>query len=181
MQDRQQSDPVRGINAEGEEREYKFWLMDAENGTRLFHEYAGVLTGVHDTFVDFLVDLAKRSGKELSKEQEEAYTILGTDESIIMVIKRLPEIFTWPVMSGLARDLLCNHTVVIDGKEYTANERGFTGYVGDPLEMYCAMLYAVEANYPKYIKPLKNRLALLFGNDSTQESSQQQKSEAPEK
>ncbi|MCK5610779.1 hypothetical protein KAR91_53395 [Candidatus Pacearchaeota archaeon] len=179
MQDRQTSKPVKGINAQGEKREYKFQLMDAETGTRIFHQYAGTMVKVHDTFVDFIVQLSKTVGAESNAKTKAAYNLLGTDENIMFVIKRMPEIFTWEVMAGLAGDMLCNHTVTIDGKEHAADEKGFS-IAGDPLEMYTALLYAIEANYPTYIAPLKARLVAMFSDDLTQDSEQDSaKSETP--
>jgi hypothetical protein len=170
MQDRQDSKLITGINARGEKRVYKFKLMDAETGTRIFHQYAGVAVQVHGTFVDFIVALAKSTDKEISDEEKTAYNLLGTDENVMMVIKKLPEIFTWETMAGLAKDMLCFHTVQIEDKEFVANEKGFTDYKGDPFEMYAAIVYALEANYPSYIIPLKESLMELFQDDSTPES-----------
>ena len=169
MEDSQYSEPVKALNAEGEERVYRFKLLNAFDSTRLFHEYASTMVQIHDAFVDFLVQLKRNVDESPDAAREKIGNLLGTSDNVMFVIKSLPKVFTWDIISGLAVDLLAGCEVEIDGDKFVADEKGFVdAWQGRPLELYAALLWAVKANYPKHIDPLLDRLVLLFG-DTTQE------------
>lgn len=137
-----------------EKRKYTFNLLDAENGTRLFHQYAPMARSIYDAVTDMIVAFATDTKSNESNE-------IGITS--MRLLEQLPKVLTWEVCLELAKDLLAGHKVEIDGKEYEANERGFTDYKGDPLEMYNAIFNAVRVNYPKYVDPF---LQTLFGEVS---------------
>jgi hypothetical protein len=174
MLSRQYSEPIKTINAFQQDRVYKFKLLDAETGCKLFHEHAQFLIKVHDVIRDFLVALFEAKEDEekgISLSAEKAFRILGTNERMVMVIKQIPELVPWVMVKDLAKVLLCEYVVEIDGEEYIANENGFNELAGDPLETYAALLHAVCANYKPYTDPLKAKLALFM--DTTDEDSTQ--------
>lgn len=150
---------VEGKNVFGDDRKYAFFLLDAVTGTRLFHEY-----------ISLVVRALPMLGKFFASVKEEEKS--GVDmEQISDLISVLPSILTWERVEELAKEMLAGSTLTIDGEVCTANATGFyEELVGDPLEMYTAIFYAILANYPKYVDPF---LTALESDESDSSQSQE--------
>ena len=134
---------IKGQNVSGETREYTFLLMDAETSTQLFHEWAPTVTGIYKELVAMI---GRMRGEDLAE-------FVFSAQNIISVLEEVPKMIPWDIIKDWASKMLPNHKVEIDGTEYVAGENGFTDYLGDPLEVYVALVYAMMANYPQYVTP----------------------------
>lgn len=140
---------IEGINLRGETREYKFELINAENGVRLFHEYVAGFIQMIPNLVEALTE---------TKEGEEKKPL-----SLLEAGAVIPSLISFAQLKELAQLLVAKATVMIDGKAYAVDESGFGPHtVGDPLEIYVDVFYALRANYPKYIDPILEKHAVPF-------------------
>jgi len=138
---------ISGRNIQGDERTYTFDLMNAKEGTRIFHEYVSVI-------VQLLPD-----GASLSNLGD------GLELDIKQLIADLEVMLPFEKLEKLAASLLGGGSVEIDGKLFDIDPDGFGEYaLGDPIEVYTAILYAFKANYPKYIDPLFESLEANQGD-----------------
>ena len=150
MQDRHKK-TVEGVTPFGDKRTYTFNLMDADTGLEVFHETVSLLmVSMRDILpaaMPLVEQLKEKEGKEEDKEEE------GFDiAKYIGIAEVLPSILKFKQVKGLAKDMLSGMTVVIDGKSTTAADNGLGEYaLGDPMEVYFALFYAICANFPKYL------------------------------
>jgi hypothetical protein len=140
---------IKGRTLDGEARVYTFNLMDAENGTMLFHEYVGLALANMDVIRAFA---AKAFGDE-DDESDEAAEALTLE-----ALQVLPRIFDWDSIKRLAGLLLSGMSITKgEGQPEKASENGFGDYCDQqPMEVYTALFWAAAANYPKYFSPLLN-------------------------
>jgi len=149
---------VKGKNISGEDRTYTFKLINAKDGTRIFHEYISVI-------VQLLPD-----GVDLSNIGD------GLTIDLKQIIADLGELLPFSKLEVLAKALLGGGSIEIDGKLLEIDAEGFGAYaLGDPLEVYTAILYAFKANYPKYIDPLFESLEESQGEDDSNTEDQTKK------
>ncbi len=128
---------VKGHNLSGDKRTYIFNLINAKDGTRIFHEYVSVIVQLlpEDANLSSLGD--------------------GLAIDIKQIVADLETMLPFEKLENLAQTLLGGGSVEIDGKLFEIDADGFGDYaLGDPLEVYTAILYAFKANFPKYIDPL---------------------------
>ncbi len=136
----------------GEERIYTFKLLDAKPGLQLFHKYSPKL-------LDLWVKVQDTS----------------QDGFVFELIRKLPTVLDWDDIEYLATKLLGNSTVELDNEIIEIDETGIGEYtIGDPMEVYTALFWAINANYPKYLAPLFPKPAT--SQDDTNQDSTQAKS-----
>lgn len=162
-----------------EPRDYKFRELNQRYGGRLLHQY--VLIILHQwKHVKKLVDDFKDLMKKFANDEEKAISVFmeDSDKTVGLLADILPGIFTWNAIEDMAKMLLADHEVTIDGETYKADENGFIDELGDPFAVYNALFFAICQNWPKYVLP-------LLGTDLdglTRDSGPEQKSnEAGEK
>ena len=143
---------IKGKNVFGDEREYTFNLMTAEVGLEVFHEYVSIiLTALPDVMTAFpkLKEFISKAREGLDKSAIESEITISAD--MLDLAKFIPEILTLERVKALASNMLPGAVVNIDGKPATIGDDGYAEYmVGDPLEIYLAIAYGLQANYPKY-------------------------------
>jgi len=149
---------IHCINLAGQNRTYKFKIMNQKTGTMLFHQYLMLAAESYDTIQKFIVGF----------QNGEAQTILESAMNALDLIKYLPRVLKSDDVKTLAKYLLADHVLTIpnedggDDEIYQAGEDGFCGIIGDPLEIYCAIFWAVRANYSDYVDPFLNTLTALM-------------------
>lgn len=143
---------IKACNLFGEQRLYTFLLMDAETGIRIFHEFASVLALSYDTLKPYIESLIKKPSPKTVESDDTGETGETGDLAIVDIIRILPQVFNWATVKGLSVTMLSGTTVKIDEDEHTIGESGICEYaVGDPLDQYLTLFYAIIANYPKYM------------------------------
>ena len=132
---------MKGQTLGGESRYYTFEIMDAETGLELFYKYC-------EKF------LSNEKIRSLMKQDEDGN--LGLELDTIGMIRLVPSVLPWEDIKHLASKMLVGAwTEPETGEKLQHDEKGFSELmVGDPMELFTALFYAVWANYPKYIDPL---------------------------
>ena len=131
VQNNEQTKTVEGSSPFGEKRTYTFNLMNAREGNKLFHEQVATVV---PAFKQIMLDD-------------------GID--ILEVLRLIPSAFSWDDIDDMCKALLAGSTVEIDGKKYEVDETGIGDFtIGDPLELYCHLFWAINTNYPKYLANL---------------------------
>ena len=145
---------VKGKSLLGKEKTYSFNLINAKDGTRIFHQYVPEL-------VQLLPD-----GVDLSKLGEGIDLKLNLD--IKSIVESIVDFLPFDKLEELAKTMLGGGSVDVGDKILEMGDDGFGEYAtGDPLEVYTALLYAFKANFPDYIDPLFETLEVNQGaNDS---------------
>lgn len=164
---------IVGKNLFDEEREYTFQIMNASDGLEVFHNTVSGLMELTNDFISVVPSLQKivsnsKERKKLGELTDDELTDLLSPE-LFEVVRLIPKILTWDKITYLAENILSGCEVNIDGEMYTTPENGIGEYtIGDPLELYTALLYGVCANYPKYVQGITDP-------DQKKDSPQEQK------
>ena len=118
---------IEGKTLQGEKRKYTLELINTETSLRICHEYLPRVMGMWSQ-ADGL-------------DESEAVPLIGSA-------------FDWDEVKELAAAMLAGASVEFDGNTFDLDENGFSEFMrGDPPEFYAAILYALLANYPKYLEP----------------------------
>ena len=143
---------ITGKNLEGDKREYLFKLMDAFEGTKLFHEY-----------LDRLFTLISKVG-ELFEETED-----GINFKVGEGMKLIKEILPWDKIEELSKSLLVDCEIRADGKKFVNNSENGIGdfFRGRPREVYTAIFYGLCANFEDEMRPFMEALG-INEDDSSQ-------------
>jgi hypothetical protein len=143
---------ITGKNLEGEKREYLFKLMDAFEGTKLFHEY-----------LDRLFTLISKVG-ELFEETED-----GINFKVGEGMKLIKEILPWEKIEELSKALLVGCEIRVDGKKFMNDSENGIGdfFRGRPREVYTAIFYGLCANFEDEMRPFMEALG-INEDDSSQ-------------
>ena len=164
----QETKKFEASNLWGEKRKYTFYLLDAETGLRIFHQFAHLLSAAHEEIMPLLERLGIIGDNEDLKNKDEDKLRLG------QIVNALTSVFSWDVVKELCCDLTANTKIETDEKEFITDASGITELSkGDPLEQYIMLFFSICANYPKYIGFLG---LALEGNDSSQGTGQNQES-----
>jgi len=147
---------INGKNMYDEPRTYKFKIMNAMVGTELFHMHAPTMVGIYREMHRLIHKIKGGSIEDM----------IYSTENIMMVLEHIPDMIPWEMVKDWAAKMLAGHTLTIDDETFTADETGFSEYSGDPLEVYVALLYAMLANYPKYVGPFLATLTESLEPDS---------------
>ena len=130
---------IEGKTLQGEARKYTLNLLNTRESLRVCHNN---LPSVMDAW-----------SRVQSSEWPELVMLVGNS-------------FEWSDMEDMAKAMLANAEVEIDGANFTLDENGMGEFMtGDPPEFYTALLYALLANYPKYLKPFFDQVG---GKDTSQ-------------
>ena len=141
---------VSGKSLSGEERHYTFNLINAKQGTRIFHEYVSVIIQLIPESADF-------GGLNI--------------DTLKQIVAELNEFLPFDKLELLAALLLGGGSVGKSDRVYEIDADGFGDYAdGDPLEVYTALLYALKLNFPKYINPLFQALEEQGEEDDSTQS-----------
>ena len=147
---------ITGKNLEGEKREYLFKLMDAFEGTKLFHEY-----------LDRLFTLISKVG-ELFEETED-----GINFHVGEGMKLIKEVLPWDKIEELSKALLvgCEITIhnAIESQKFLNDVESGIGdfFRGRPREVYTAIFYGLCANFEDEMRPFMEALG-INEDDSSQ-------------
>jgi len=151
---------IVGANLGGPERKYRFVLMTAYDGMRIYHSYLAVLFS----------QLAKFNQFFKQAEQDEA----GEDDEIRFdvagCLKFLAEILPWDKVEELSKVMLPFCEIEIDGVTHQNDDATGLGeyFQGKPREVYIALFYAMCANFEDDLSPFLEALeGLRGGSDST--------------
>lgn len=144
---------ITGKNLDGEKREYAFKLLNAYDGTKLFHEY-----------LDRLFDLVSKIG-ELFEETED-----GLNFHLGEGMKLIKEVLPWDKIEELSEKLLSGCEIHANGKKFLNDVENGIGdfFRGRPREVYTAIFYALCANFEDEMRPFLEALNIETGKDSSQ-------------
>jgi hypothetical protein len=159
---------IVGETLGGESRKYTFKLMNAATGLKLFYEYSPKVMEAFFTLMgQFSKDEVEKITNAVKDGKQEELEIDFSMENIKGVVEMFPKIFSWEEIEMLSKEMLAGSKVEMpDGKIYTVGDSGIGDHnMGDLLELFTALFYAIRANFPKYIDPL---VGGVEGSDSTQ-------------
>jgi hypothetical protein len=158
---------IEGKTIFGETRKYKFTLLDAKTGLEIFHEYASILiTGSQE----IIPALTRAINSEIDGGVDDLMSVITKSKSLEL-IRLVPSILTMDRIQHLAKTMLTDCEVTVDNEVQTIDGDGLAPYmIGDPLELYTAIFYAVCANYPKYVAPFLGALEENQGETDTSQT-----------
>jgi hypothetical protein len=159
---------IIGANAFGETRKFTFQLMDAETGLEVFHStVSGLVNMAND--IAMLVPALRKVAEDYGDGNAQAAIETGNiSGELLEVLHIVPEILTIEKVKYLAKNMLAGCHVVCDDFEETIPESGIGNYMArDPLELYAGIIFAVCANYPKYVQGLTSNLEAGQGSEDS--------------
>jgi hypothetical protein len=137
----------------GDPRMYKFKLMDAETGIKIFYRFSTVIAASYEVIKPVLNKLSTRFFDEQADEDQRDNTN-ETDNTLTLadLFRLLPQVFTWDTLIELSKEMLTGAVVTVGDDEHTIGDNGICHWsAGDPMEQFQALFYATCANYPKYV------------------------------
>lgn len=171
---------IEAITPLGEDRTYTFKVLNAEFGTKIFHEHVIIIIRSWEKLEEIVKSL--KDNVKVDGDSGEIEFLLSNAKDVITL---LPELFPWDNVRILSALLLSDHVMECEEGKFTADVTGFSDYTGDPLETYTALFYSLLANFPKYFGPLSRgileKVASVLGTvqnpSSAEEANEEQKNE----